>query len=110
MKRKKFVDIKNEVLEKGNNKYILLSEEKDYINNKSELLFKHLECGFTWKMPLVKFTSANQRCPICTGRILDNNAFKFKLNYIYPDTYTALEEYKTSHEKILIKHNECGHE
>jgi hypothetical protein len=47
MKRKQFVDIKNEVFEKGHGKYILISNESDYTNNKSLMEFKHLDCGFT---------------------------------------------------------------
>jgi hypothetical protein len=61
-------------------------------------------------MPLVKFLSSNQRCPICSGRILDDRAFRFKLHHIYENEYTALEEYKGTRTAITIRHNICGHE
>lgn len=84
-----------------------------YVNNKTKLSFCHLECGSVFKSSPKDMLRKKYGCPLCarnkqTNRPrLSNDEFleRFKKDR---EGYTALSEYKTSREKIKVRHDKCG--
>lgn len=54
---------KNKVLEITEGEYLPLGE---YINNKTKIMMKHLECGHLWPVKPNQFLSSGSRCNLCS--------------------------------------------
>lgn len=87
-----------------------------YINTHTAIEFTHNTCGNVFKKSPGAFTSQGQRCPRCSRGSqkelarLTNSEFTQDILDLVGDEYTFLEEYKGNRERILVRHNICGHE
>lgn len=88
LKKHTIEEIKNSIFEIVGNEYELLS--KEYINNKTPLLFHHNKCGHDFQMASKDFLKKNgNRCPNCKRskgeleieKILNKYNLKFESNY-----------------------------
>jgi len=92
---------------KGDN-YVLLDK---YINAKTKLRIKHLECGHTWStLPAVMVNSKG--CPNCNemgGEMpkLTHEEFISRLDDTHCDI-NILEDYKGMKTKVKFEHTKCG--
>ena len=110
LKRKNIEEIKEEVFETTNGEYSVISNDNPN-NNKEKVLFKHNQCNNTFETRVNNFLSKKTRCPYCSGNMKkDTNIFKNEVYNLVKDEYTVIGEYKSSHEKIKMKHNLCGSE
>lgn len=110
MKRKTLEDFKNELSNKYNKEYTVLSNK--YINTHTKLKFKHNICNKEFSM-----TPANilhgQQCPYCKKdrlRIkngINQKEFEEKIKQKYGNEYTVLGTYVNANTKIKIRHNCC---
>jgi hypothetical protein len=106
-KRKTTEEFKKEVYNLVKRKYTVLGE---YINNKTPILMRHNECGHEYFVTPGNFLSG-RRCPKCANLLRKNTEyFKKEVYNLVGEEYTVLGEYINCHEKILMRHNECGHE
>ena len=107
--RKKDTNIfKEEVFNLVGDEYTVLGE---YIGTDTKILMKHNKCGYEYKMTPHNFLQG-QRCPKCSRsrKKKDTKLFKKEVYEQVGNEYTVLGEYIGSYTKILMKHNECGHE
>lgn len=80
---------------------------EEYKGMHEKLLFK-CKNGHNW-MATPTNIFAGRNCPYCSGKKqLTNDEFLVKL-YNITNRYTPLEEYISTHKKILCKCNICGH-
>ena len=95
-----------EIIEKGNNEYILLSE---YKGTNEKVLLKHKNCGHEYYVTPNKFLQG-RRCPNCnkfkTKKTTSDFIKEFHEKRGYE--YTILGEYKTKNDKITVRHEICG--
>lgn len=82
----------------GSNRYLLMN---DYINTKTEVTVKHLECGTIFnKKPLQLLQKYG--CKVCSKRVrISNDVFDSMLG----EEYTRLEECVNNRTPVLIRHN-----
>lgn len=86
--------------------YTVLGE---YINNRTKIILVHNKCGYHWDVKPAHFLSGS-RCPKCSHKIpYDNESFKERVFELVEDEYEVLGDYVNSREKILFRHNTCGH-
>lgn len=111
--RKSQEDFENEVKEKSNDEYIVLSQ---YINCKTKIKFLHKLCGQEFEMIAGDFIYKGARCTNkdCLHQRLSNSIkdtneeFISKFKDRSKDEYELLSEYILSNQKIKIKHITCG--
>ena len=88
--------------------YIVLGK---YKNSGIKILMKHNKCGHEWKVTPSSFLNNGRRCPKCSGLMRKTTEqFKKKVYEAVGNKYTILGEYVNNNTKILVRHNECGHE
>ena len=98
---------KREIKELTNGEYIPLT---DYKSSREKVLFKHLKCNKEFEMKPNNFQQG-QRCPYCYGKFKKTTEiFKKEVYNLVKDEYVVLGEYKTTMNKILMKHNKCNNE
>lgn len=101
-KRNFIEDVKNLV----GNEYTVVGE---YVNNRTKLTLIHNKCGFHWEVKPAHFLNGS-RCPKCSHKIPYNTElFRERVFEIVGDEYEMLGEYVSSKEKVLFRHNTCGH-
>ena len=83
----------------------------DYINNHTKMKIIHKPCNNISEVSLTHLKDF-KGCIYCNGSrtILNNETFKKKVELKYNDEYIPLSDYKSIHEKVLMKHNKCGYE
>jgi len=106
-KQKTTKDFIIELKEKFGGEFLLIS--KEYINNKTELEFKHSKCGKTfWKMPNRLFLGHG--CSHCNPNKQKTTEDFIKDLYQYKPNqeFEIISKYKNNKSKIKIKHKNCG--
>ena len=92
----------------ANGEYIF--DEDKYVDSKTHIPVTHLICGH--KYPILPHNFLNgDRCPECKRRrrMKTTEQFKKDLFNKYGKEFTCLGKYKGCGEKILVRHNICGH-
>lgn len=102
---------KQKVFDLVGNEYDLLEK---YINSKNKMLFRHNKCqdggSFEFKMLPATFCYG-ERCPKCFGKHKKSTEeFKQEVFELVKDEYSVLGNYVNTEVKILMKHNQCGHQ
>ncbi|MGY6765683.1 hypothetical protein ACW73O_11670 [Faecalibacterium prausnitzii] len=79
----------------------------EYVNRRTKIKVKH-KCGFIWDADPTTLTNGHS-CPKCSNNIKKTTEkFKKEVYDLVGDEYTVLGEYKTTHTKILMRHNVCN--
>jgi hypothetical protein len=89
-----------------NNEYELIT---DFKNSREKIRIKHKKCGNEYSVAPYHFLNG-QRCVKC-GKYSDRGITHYEFSEKYKDLYSGYEllsEYKGSHEKIKMKHLDCG--
>lgn len=83
---------------------------ENYVDAKTKLKFKHLPCGTTFNEKPNNVLNSKS-CPHCRREVQkkSHGVFLADLKRINPEIL-VLEQYRTSKEKILVRHESCGHE
>lgn len=98
-------EFKREVYSLEGDNYEVLGE---YFNAKTKIKMKHKECGYEYYVTPRAFLEQGNRCVKCGEyKKMPHEVFLEKVYNLVGDEYTVLEEYKTSMDKINIKHNKC---
>lgn len=80
-----------------------------YAGSNVKINCRHNKCGYIWKITPNHFFNG-RGCPKCGGtQKLTDAEFKAKVKSLTGDEYTFLEEYTGAMNKILCRHNTCGH-
>lgn len=96
----------NKVNKITNDNYKLLSGYKNYQTN---VILKHVRCGKKWCVRPGKVLSEGKRCPYCYyGGTNTCDKFNTKFKSLSDGHYTLLTPYRRVHEKVSIKHLDCG--
>lgn len=86
---------------------------EEYAGYHEKIAVKHHVCGHEYRVTPNKFLMG-RRCPKCAkGGVKRNHEWfmeRVQEQEYYDGDYTFLEEYQTYHTKILVRHEECGHE
>lgn len=89
-KKKTAREVRNKIVELGNNEYELLGE---YKNSVTPIKLKHIACSHIFKMTYGNFVSQGQRCPKCKSskgeRLVSN--FLNRQNLRYEEQYKFKE-------------------
>lgn len=86
-----------------------------YINNKTPVTAKCIKCGFENKIRPYNILSG-RKCRKCAFKKLNESHrlthqdFCDRVKEKVGDSYTVIGEYEGADTKILMRHNECGHE
>jgi len=81
-----------------------------YINTKTKIEFECEICNYKWKTTPDVFLRF-QSCPNCTGnRKLTHTEYVKRIRKEHGNKYSIISEYKSLHNQITVKHNECGRE
>lgn len=81
-----------------------------YINNHTHISMKHNECGYEYEVQPSNF-KCGKRCPQCKRGVQRTpQMYREEVYELVGDEYTVLEDFKTTSEGILTRHNECGYE
>lgn len=95
---------KEEFIELLGTEYELLDE---YINASTNVKLKH-SCGHTYDIQPSRFIIKKPKCKKCSGYLKKTTEQFIKDIYEkYGKEYEVLGEYKTSHDKIKVKHVKC---
>lgn len=88
----------------------------EYIGN-DKLLQLKCSCGKEFSTTFTKFKDRNKRqCNQCSNKISLSHQPKSTIEFIedvynlVEDEFSVLGEYKSTHQKILMKHNVCGYQ
>lgn len=105
-RRKTHEEVEQEMRDLVGNDYQMLST---YVNAKEKFQIIHHVCGHQYHVNWNNF-KIGRRCPQCSGR-LTNKEFTSRVMEQVGTEYIFLDKYKTSREKLRVKHNthECGH-
>lgn len=96
--------------------YDLVGDEYTFLEKykgaRAPIKYRHNVCGNVYKRKPNHFLTSGGICPECHGggKDITTEKFKERLEKARGDEYTLLGEYKTSHDKILFRHNVCGKE
>lgn len=89
-----------------NFEFEILEEPK---NGKHNIKILHKKCGNIIKITLNNHINHKNGCKICSKYSLkDNEYWLSKLNEIWRDDYSILENVDNVHKKVKIKHNICN--
>lgn len=88
--------------------YSILSE---YKGSREKIKIRHNKCGHVWKVYPSLFL-AGTRCPKCAKKRIAKTTQEYKeeILKLYNGEYSVIGEYTNGRNKILIRHNKCGHE
>jgi predicted nucleic acid-binding Zn-ribbon protein len=89
----------------------------EYKGMRSPVLFKHVVngCGYEWETRAVNVAILGCGCPICSNvnkglnQRLTHEEFVEKVRLKHGDEIEIVGQYTRSNDKILFKHNICGH-
>jgi uncharacterized protein with PIN domain len=106
-KRKTDEQFRKEVQDLVGEEYTFL---ESYTNSNTKTRCRHNKCGHEWNIRPNSFLNGT-RCPRCAGNIQKTHKeFEKEVREMVGNEYTFLEEYQSAHEKIICRHNKCGHE
>jgi very-short-patch-repair endonuclease len=89
------------------NEYEVLGE---YVSNKIKIKMKHNKCNTEFETRPNDFLRG-RRCPYCFGTPKKTTeGFKKEIYNLVGNEYEVLGEYKTTNDKIKMKHNKCNTE
>lgn len=80
----------------------------EYKGCNQKIKVQNIKCGHIYEAQYGNILNGSG-CPICYGH-KDTKKFIKQIEEKYPKEYTILGEYKNNREKILVRHNKCGHE
>jgi hypothetical protein len=101
------LDFINKVRDAVGEEYIFLEAYKGAMQ---KILVKHEYCGNTYSVDPHSFLRG-RRCPYCASNaVKTTKKFKQDVKNLVGDEYSVLGEYKNAYTKVLMRHNECGHE
>lgn len=97
-----------EVYDLVGNDYTFL---EDYIHTEKNILCRHNACGNEWSIRPSNFLNGT-RCPQCKNLKprLTQDEFEQRVYALVGDEYSVLGKYRGHKNRVLMKHNECGHE
>jgi len=99
---------KQKVYDLVGDEYTVLGE---YVNAKTKIKMRHNACGHEYYVIPPSFKSNGSRCPKCHGNIKGNTKqFKQEVYDLVGNEYTVLGRYRSTHNRIRMRHNACGHE
>lgn len=91
-----------------NNEYEITGE---YINSHTLIKIRHIECNSEFYQLPHNHINSKSKCPICSkSHKKSKDEFQEESNRIYYNQYELLSEYKTSRDKVKLKHLKCGKE
>lgn len=102
-KRKTQSEIDREVLNMVGDEYTFISP---YVKASEPMEVRHNTCGHVYSVKWNNFKSG-RRCPNCSRR-LSNDEFLKRVEELVGDEYIFLDTYKSSGEKIRVRHNVCN--
>ena len=111
-KRKTTKQFKDEIFNLVGNEYDVLGE---YVNSHTLIKMKHIKCGNILDINPMHFLHSGTRCRHCSykasgiRRRHTTEDVREKIRDVSDNKYELMSEYRTSNEKIRIKHIECGH-
>lgn len=103
---------KQEVYDLVKDEYLLLST---YQGNNKKVSFKHIPCGHLYEVTPANFLSG-RRCPKCAPKELGlrlrktTEQFKEDVKWMLGESYKVIGDYQKAHQKIKMKHHDCGRE
>jgi Zn ribbon nucleic-acid-binding protein len=86
-----------------------------YVSNQLKMKVIHNDCSFQYEVTPNDFLFG-RRCPVCQKKKNDDakrkshDEYSYEVYQLVGNEYTVLNQYKSGHEKVLMKHNECGNE
>lgn len=99
---------KTEVYHLVRDEYLVLGE---YTGANNHITMIHTECGHEWETKPSYFVNSGRRCPKCFSTPKkDTVQFKREVYNLTGDEFTVLGNYEGYHNKILMKHGQCGGE
>jgi len=106
MRKKTNEEFIKQVEELVGNEYNFLEPYKKALESIS---VKHEKCGNVYSVQPANFLNG-QRCPKCRlkSRTKTHNQFVSDVKEMYGDEYIVKGEYRKTHSKLDILHNECG--
>lgn len=91
----------------------LIGDEYDilgnYVNNSTKILIRHNECSHQYETRPNSLLQGG-RCPKCNVQKQTINKFKDEIYHLVNDEYSIIGGYINNTSKVLLRHNECGHE
>lgn len=105
MRRLKHEDFVQQVEEKTSGTYEVLGE---YVNNKTRIKMKHLDCGNVYEPLPYEFIARGTRCPVCVRKNTRTKDFKERVNKLTGGEYEVVGEYINSASNVEMKHVKCG--
>ena len=80
-------------------------------NTSSKVFLKHIQCGRIIEVIAGDILYGQQGCGKCNSKTRKtNDIFLEEVKKEVGDEYTFLEEYKTTHVPLKVRHNKCGRE
>lgn len=96
-----------EVYELVGDEYTVLGEYKGVAQ---KILMRHNKCGYEYYVTPQAFL-CRTRCPKCAGNMkVTAEVFTERMKNLVGEEYTIVGEFKSLQDKILMRHNKCGHE
>ncbi|UAL54463.1 hypothetical protein [Metabacillus dongyingensis] len=102
----------NQVYQSIGEEYVIIGK---YKNNRTKIEIKHSECDSLFFMTPTDFLGGH-RCRKCTIKESAKNRTLSHMDYVknvqmkFGNSYTIISEYIDSKNRIIVKHNKCGHE
>jgi very-short-patch-repair endonuclease len=96
--------VKKKLYDAVGDEYTLIS---NYTRGSAKVDLLHSVCGEVYSVTPNHFFYDNSRCK-CQWNIKQPKVFEEEFNSISKGRYTQLEPYKRTHNKIAVRHNECG--
>ena len=105
VRKKTDTEFKHEVADLVGNEYVFLDT---YINARTKLRVKHINCGNIYKVTPISFLKGT-RCPYCAilSKRKTDAQFKQEVKNLVGNEYTFLDKYVNKHTKLRVKHSEC---
>lgn len=80
----------------------------EYKGAQQKIKVQNNKCGHIYEAQCGNILGGSG-CPICHGN-KNTKTFTEQVNAKYPNEYTILGKYINNRQKILVRHNKCGHE
>lgn len=110
-KRKTHEEFLTEVEKVTNGDYVLLT---NYVNNKTKVKIKHVDCGKEWDILPGNFIRLGNRCPSCATTWQKNKVHKKHEEFVsnvfklVGDEYKVISNYEYSKVKLTVMHTACN--
>lgn len=106
MRKLSQVEVQNRINEiHGPNTFVL---QENYVNARTKVVTVHTKCNNTWKAD-VNSLLRGHGCPNCSNnQKKSQKEFSEQISKITNGEYEVVGQYTGNHEKVAIKHLECG--